>query len=93
MQSFSKREVATHALHAAEAALGLPAGVLGVPSLVDQLTRGDGPVRQAQFFWGIAAFAWLAAEAFGGKRAQVWPASGCPAKDDDASTGQPTPMA
>ncbi len=38
-------------------------------------TRGDGPGQQAWFFWGIAAFAWLAAEAFGGRRALVWPAS------------------
>ena len=44
-------------------------------TLIFWATRGDGPIVQAQFFWGIAVFAWLAAEAFGGRRALVWPAS------------------
>ena len=44
-------------------------------TLIFWATRGDGPIVQAQFFWGIAIFAWLAAEAFGGRRALVWPAS------------------
>lgn len=43
--------------------------------LIFWATRGDGPVRQAEFFWGIAVFAWLAAEAFGGRRGLVWPTS------------------
>lgn len=43
--------------------------------LIFWATRGDGPVRQAEFFWGIAVFAWLAAEAFGRQRGLVWPTS------------------
>ena len=43
--------------------------------LVFWATHGSGPGLQARFFWGIAVFAWLAAEAFGGRRAMIWPAS------------------
>lgn len=43
--------------------------------LIFWATRGDSPVMQASFFWGIAVFSWLAAEAFGGRRGLVWPTS------------------
>lgn len=43
--------------------------------LIFWASRGDAPATQARFFWGIAAFAWLAAESIGGRRGMVWPAS------------------
>ena len=43
--------------------------------LVFWATRGQSAIIQAEFFWGLAIFAWLAAESFGGRRAMVWPAS------------------
>lgn len=44
-------------------------------TLIFWATRGESVEVQSGFFWGMAVVSWLTAEAFGGRRALVWPAS------------------